>query len=121
MAEPERISSILARLVSRMGISTRLEREKAVILWEEAVGRNIARRAEAVSFNGGRLFVVVKDSTWLQELALMKEGIIEKMNSLLGKPMVEDIMFRIGDPHEDRTKERSDGGETQPQTGRGER
>ena len=120
MAEPERISSILARLVSRMGISTRLEREKAVILWEEAVGRNIASRAEAVSFKGGRLFVVVKDSTWLQELALMKEGLIEKLNSLLGKPMVEDIMFRIGDPEEERGKERSDGGETQPQGRRGE-
>jgi predicted nucleic acid-binding Zn ribbon protein len=121
MAKPERISSILERLVSRMGISTRLEQEKAVILWEEAVGRNIARRAQAVSFKSGRLFVVVETSMWLQELALMKEGLIEKLNTLLGKPVVEDIMFRIGDPDEERRKERPDGGETQPQGRRGQR
>jgi predicted nucleic acid-binding Zn ribbon protein len=112
VAQPEKVSSILERLISRMGISTRLEREKAVILWEEAVGRNIARRAEAVSFKGGRLFVVVKDTTWLQELALMKEGIIEKLNSLLGKPIVEDIMLRIGEPNREAGKENSNGGET---------
>ena len=110
MAEPERIDSILDRLVSRMGITTRLEHEKAVILWEEAVGPNIARRAAAVSFKGGRLFVVVANSTWLQELALMKEGIIEKLNLLLGHPIVEDIVLRIGQPNRDTGKENSNGG-----------
>jgi predicted nucleic acid-binding Zn ribbon protein len=111
VTQPEKIGSILERLISRMGISARLEREKAVILWEKAVGRSIARRAEAVSFKGGRLVVVVKDSTWLQELALMKEGIIEKLNSLLGKPIVEDIVLRIGDPHKESGKENQHGGE----------
>ena len=106
MAKPERIDSILERLAARLGITSRLEKEKAVILWDEAVGENIARRAAAVSMKGGSLFVVVESSTWLQELALMKEGIIEKINSLLGKPLVEDIVFRIGEPG----KEKSNGG-----------
>jgi len=106
VAEPERIASILERLTARMGITSRLENEKAVVLWEEAVGETIARRAGAVSSKGGKLYVVVENSAWLQELALMKEGIIEKINSLAGKPVVEDIIFRIGAP----SKEKSNGG-----------
>jgi predicted nucleic acid-binding Zn ribbon protein len=98
VAEPEKIGSILDRLAARMGITSRLEKEKAVILWEEVVGVNIARRAQAVSIKGGNLFVVVANSAWLQELALMKEGIIEKINLLLGKSVVEDVIFRVGDP-----------------------
>jgi predicted nucleic acid-binding Zn ribbon protein len=106
VAEPERAGNILDRLVARMGITARLQREKAVVSWEEAVGAKIARRAEAVSITGGRRVVVVENSTWLQELALMKEGIIEKINSLVGKPVVEDIIFRIGTPGGEKGKEK---------------
>jgi predicted nucleic acid-binding Zn ribbon protein len=106
MAEPERADTILDRLATRMGITSRLEKEKAVILWEEVVGKSIARRAAAVSVKGGKLFVAVENSVWLQQLALMKEGIMDKINSRLGKAVVEDIIFRIGETG----KEKSNGG-----------
>jgi predicted nucleic acid-binding Zn ribbon protein len=106
MAEPERVGSILERLAARMGITSRLEKEKAVVLWEEVVGETAARRAEAVSIKGGRLVVVVESSAWVQQLALLKEGIIAKINSRIGKPVVEDIIFRIGEIG----KEKSNGG-----------
>jgi predicted nucleic acid-binding Zn ribbon protein len=106
MREPEKAGKILERLTARMGIAARLEREKAVVLWEEAVGKNIARRAQAVSVRNGILFVVVQNSAWLQELSLLKEGIIEKVNSAVGADVVKDIVFRIGNP----AKENTDGG-----------
>jgi predicted nucleic acid-binding Zn ribbon protein len=106
MAEPERVGSILDRLAARMGITSRLENEKAVVLWEEVVGKTTARRAEAVSIKGGKLVVLVESSAWLQQLALLKEGIIAKINSRIGKPVVEDIVFRIGEIG----KEKSNGG-----------
>jgi predicted nucleic acid-binding Zn ribbon protein len=98
MAEPERAGNILDRLTTNMGIAARLEHEKAVVLWEEAVGRNIARRARAVSIRNGILFVIVRNSAWLQELSLLREGIIEKLNSLIGKNVVREIVFRMGNP-----------------------
>ena len=101
MAQPEKADKILDRLTNRMGIAARLEKEKAVVLWEEAVGKNIARRARAVSVRNETLFVKVQNSVWLQELALLKEGIIEKINSLVGKQTIKDIVFRIGDPRKE--------------------
>jgi len=105
MAEPERAGSILDRLARRMGITARLETEKAVVLWEEVVGERVASRTQATAVKGGKLFVAVENSAWLQQLALMKEGIIDKINSRVGKPVVEDIVFRIGEVG----KERSNG------------
>lgn len=81
-----------------MGIAARLEKEKAVVLWEEAVGPGVARRAKATSVRDNILFVTVQNSMWLQELALLKEGIIAKVNSLVGKEVIKDIVFRVGDP-----------------------
>ena len=101
MAQPEKAEKILERLTVRMGIAARLEREKAVVVWEEAVGKNIARRAKAVSLRNDILFVHVQNSVWLQELSLLKEGIIEKINTLVGKDVVRDIVFRVGDPRKE--------------------
>jgi predicted nucleic acid-binding Zn ribbon protein len=107
MAKPEKAEIILKRLTSRMGIDTRLEMEKAVVLWEEAVGPKVARRARATAVRNGILFVTVVNSTWLQELSLLKEGIIEKLNGLLEGHVVRDIVFRVGMV----SKEKADGGE----------
>lgn len=79
-----------------MGISARIEQEKALIYWKEAVGETVARRAKAKSFKGGILFVTVQDSVWMQELSLLKEKIIDKLNSILGKSIVKDLVFKIG-------------------------
>jgi predicted nucleic acid-binding Zn ribbon protein len=98
MAKPEKASDILGRLTKRMGIAARLENEKAVVLWGEAVGQGIARKARATSVRDGILFVTVQNSMWLQELALLKESIISKINSQVGSDVIEDIVFRVGDP-----------------------
>ena len=107
MAKPEKAEVILKRLTAKMGIDTRLEMEKAVVLWGEVVGDTIARRSKAESIRGGTLFVRVANSMWVQELSLLKERIIEKLNSLLGREMVKDIVFRVGMA----SKESKDGGE----------
>lgn len=98
VAQPEKVGKILERLTTKMGIAARLEAEKAVVLWEEAVGKAIARRAKAVSIRNRILFVAVQNSAWLQELSLLKDGIIDKLNTLVGKEVVKDIVFRIGSP-----------------------
>ena len=97
MAQPEKAGNILDRLTDRMGITARLDKEKAVALWGEAVGEGIARRAKATSVRDDILFVSVQNSVWLQELALLKESIIAKINSLVGKQVIKDIVFRVGD------------------------
>ena len=101
MAQPEKAEKILERLTKRMGIAARLEREKPVLVWEEAVGKTISRRAKAISLRNDILFVRVQNSVWLQELSMLKEGIIEKINTLVGKDVVRDIVFRVGDPRKE--------------------
>ena len=98
MTKPEKAGDILGRLTKRMGIAARLENEKAVVLWGDAVGQGIARKAKATSVRDSILFVTVQNSMWLQELALLKESIIAKINSLIGREVITDIVFRVGDP-----------------------
>jgi predicted nucleic acid-binding Zn ribbon protein len=65
-------------------------------LWDEAVGETIAQNARPAAFKGKLLIVHVNSSAWLHQLQFLKKDLIFKLNSALGKPLVEEIKFKIG-------------------------
>ena len=54
--------------------------------WRSAVGEAIAEQAEPVSERAGVLTIACSASVWAQELDLMSESIIERLNGTLGAP-----------------------------------
>ncbi|MBW1698719.1 MAG: DUF721 domain-containing protein [Deltaproteobacteria bacterium] len=65
-------------------------------LWDRVVGKAIAENARPAAFKGKLLLVEVGSSTWIHELQFLKADIIRKLNDALGKPLIEDIRFKIG-------------------------
>lgn len=65
-------------------------------VWEEAVGKGIAAHARPVWIRNNCLRVNVSDSVWLQELEYVKDTIIEKLNTKVGRSAVKKIELRFG-------------------------
>ncbi len=65
-------------------------------LWDETVGKTIAQNARPAAFKGKLLIVHVNSSTWIHQLQFLKNDLISKLNAALGKPLVEEIKFKIG-------------------------
>ena len=65
-------------------------------VWDEAVGKAVARNAQPLWIRDGRLRVKVSDPIWLQELEFAGETIKEKLNRKLGRDGVKKIEFRLG-------------------------
>lgn len=65
-------------------------------LWDEVVGQTIAKHTRPAAFKGKLLLVEVSSSTWMHQLQFLKSDIIAKINDAFGKPMVEEIKFKIG-------------------------
>jgi len=65
-------------------------------LWDEAVGEAIARNARPAAFKGKLLIVHVNSSAWIHQLQFLKKDLISKLNAALGKPLVEEIKFKMG-------------------------
>ena len=65
-------------------------------IWDGAVGEAIAANAQPAAFKGKLLLVHVTNSTWIHQLQFLKDDIIAKINVALGKPLVEEIKFKIG-------------------------
>ncbi|MEE8417960.1 MAG: DUF721 domain-containing protein [candidate division Zixibacteria bacterium] len=91
--EPEKIGNVILQTLSRMGFAERLQRQTAVMRWEEIVGDTIAAETEALRIEGSTLVVRVHRAAWRQQLTYLKEGLLVKLKAELGEDSIKDIRF----------------------------
>lgn len=90
----EGIAPSVTRIVESTGLRKRLLLGTAPVVWNEAVGPEIARHTRVEKVRNGVVFVSTDHPVWSQELGLLKIKIIDQLNEKLGEPVVEDLRFR---------------------------
>jgi predicted nucleic acid-binding Zn ribbon protein len=91
--EPEKIGNVILQTLNRMGFAERLQRQTAVMRWQEMVGDTIAAETEALRIEGSTLVVRVHRAAWRQQLTYLKEGLLVKLKAELGEDSIKDIRF----------------------------
>lgn len=76
------------------GLLDTVARHRAVVLWPEVVGRQIAAVTTAQRLEGGILFVGVSTAPWRAELTMRRREIARRLNEAVGSDVVKDIRFR---------------------------
>jgi predicted nucleic acid-binding Zn ribbon protein len=64
--------------------------------WEPAVGATVAAVCRPTAERDGVLTVVCSEAVWAQELELMGEAIVERLNGSLGGPLLKRLRCRAG-------------------------
>ena len=93
---PKRIRRILNATLRKLGLEKRIKECAILSFWNEAVGENIASHTKPLKVYDGRMTVLVESSSWTQELTFLKSGIMERLNSTIGKKVIKDIYFKVG-------------------------
>ena len=92
----ERAGRVLGKLkLTKQGVS---DEELAQSAWPVAVGKKIALRTHAFGLVRNRLVVEVEDAVWQRQLWTLREQILQGMEQVLGRNIVEEIEFRIAVP-----------------------
>ena len=92
----ERIGKILDSLVDTLGLKKKINEEKVMALWEKAVNRRVAEHTRPIKIQGSKLLVEVSGSSWRNELIFLKPELIRKLNSMVGRVVIDDIIFVAG-------------------------
>lgn len=92
----EKIGKILDSLVDTLGLKKKINEEKVMALWEKAVSRRVAERTRPIKIQGSKLLVEVSGSSWRNELIFLKPELIRKLNSMVGRVVIDDIIFVAG-------------------------
>ena len=95
---PVPIGNVVAEIMARRGLGRdRVAADKKEI-WQQVVGESIAELTKCGEMRGGRLEVVVANSTLIQELTFRKTEIMEALNEKVSGWKVKEIRFRVGQP-----------------------
>jgi predicted nucleic acid-binding Zn ribbon protein len=90
------IGSVIDTVVENYRLESDHELIQVWRLWDEAVGETIAKNARPAVFKGKLLIVHVVSSSWIHQLQFFKKEMIAKLNTALGKALIEEIKFKIG-------------------------
>ncbi len=89
------ISSILDDYVSETDLGEKLKKFNIFNHWEEIVGKEIGRKARPQKLFREILYISVSDPGWANELSMMSEQLIKKINSYAGRDIVSQLRFKI--------------------------
>jgi predicted nucleic acid-binding Zn ribbon protein len=97
-SQPVAVAGLLDKIFQGKPLEKRLREGRIWMVWDSAVGVQIAAKARPVNFRDGVLTVMVSNAPWMQQLNFLKKGLIEKVNAALGEDLVREIFLKAGMP-----------------------
>jgi predicted nucleic acid-binding Zn ribbon protein len=94
--EPALVGPAVARVLAELGHGSAAALLRVAARWPEAVGAELAARAEPVALRGRVLEVRVASSVWCQELQLRRGEILAGLARVLGPEAPGDVRFHVG-------------------------
>lgn len=96
MKQAARAGDLVDKLLKGLGLDERVQQYRALIIWDEVVGPQIAARTRPIRIRERVLEVNVDQPTWQQQLQLMKPKILAQLNAELGKATIKDLYLKRG-------------------------
>lgn len=94
-AQPRTIADAVRAV--RAGVTPATPLAAAQAAWPPAVGERIAARSAPIRERSGQLTVGCSTATWAQELDLLQDELLERLNSELSEPAVSSLRFVVSD------------------------
>jgi predicted nucleic acid-binding Zn ribbon protein len=92
--DSQRIDSLLRQFVKENKLERGLAEYRLLKSWKELLGITIAKRTKDLRIRNRKLYVTLHSSVVRNELAMIKESLIPKLNAAAGMDVIDDIVLR---------------------------
>ncbi|MBH0193570.1 MAG: DUF721 domain-containing protein [Nitrospira sp.] len=89
--------AILSGLAKRLGLETRLLELRLQHDWHDIIGEPIASHTWPTQIRFKKLYLVVHNSVWLQQLTFLKPTLLAKLRDKAGIELIGEIVLRVGE------------------------
>jgi predicted nucleic acid-binding Zn ribbon protein len=89
--------AILSGLAKRLGLEPRLVELRLQHRWREIVGEPTGSHTWPDQIRFKKLYLVVRNSVWLQQLTFLKPTLLAKIQAETGPDLITEIVFRVGE------------------------
>ncbi|MCH7657511.1 MAG: DUF721 domain-containing protein [Bacteroidetes bacterium] len=90
----QKIADVIRDYLKETQLEGKLKEVKVVNSWEELVGKAISRRTNRIYIKNGKLYLYMNSSIVKNELLMIREVIIERINSNAGEEIIKEIVLK---------------------------
>jgi hypothetical protein len=90
----QKINDILKEYIEHMMIGRKLKEVSIVHSWEDLLGKTVASRTKSIYIKNKVLFVELSSSVVRNELMMIRQDIINRMNEKAGEKIIEKIVLK---------------------------
>jgi len=91
------VSAVLATVAKRLGLETKLLEFQLRRDWPNIVGEPMAAHTRPDQIRFKKLFLLVENSVWMQQLTFLKPTLLAKINEAAGTELVTEIVLRVAE------------------------
>jgi len=90
----QKLNEVIEKYLESLDIEGKLKEVRLIRSWKDVVGTLIARKTDRLFIKEGKLFVYLNSSIARNELAMVKDSLIERLNQQAGGQVITDIVLR---------------------------
>lgn len=89
-----KIDSLLQQFVKANRLERGLAEYRLMKSWKDLLGITVAKKTKSLKIQNRKLFVTLHSSVVRNELSMIKESLIPKLNEAAGMDVIDDVVLR---------------------------
>lgn len=90
----QKIDAVIKEFLNEIKIDRKLKEVHLVAEWESLMGKMVASRTHHIYIRNRTLFVHVTSPVLKNELLMMRQSIIERINEIAGEKLIDSIVLK---------------------------
>ncbi len=89
-----KIDSLLQQFIKANRLERGLAEYRLMKSWKDLLGITVAKKTKSLRIQNRKLFVTLHSSVVRNELSMMKDSLIPKLNEAAGMDVIDDVILR---------------------------
>jgi len=90
----KKMDTLLQQFVKAHGLERGLAEYRLMKSWKDLLGITVAKKTKSLRIKNKKLYVTLHSSVVRNELSLMKDSLIPKLNEAAGMDVIDDVVLR---------------------------
>ena len=89
-----KLQEVIREFLHENKLDTKLKERELIRHWEEVTGKMVARSTHSIYIRNRTLFVEVRSSVVKNELMMIRDGLMDALNSRTGAHLIDNIVIK---------------------------
>jgi predicted nucleic acid-binding Zn ribbon protein len=88
------LGEVIQKYLEAFGMEDKLKEVRLIKAWEDIVGKMISRKTDKIFIKDKKLFVYMNSSIARNEISMVKDDLVNRLNHQAGGEVIEDIVLQ---------------------------